>query len=356
MFRTAALRCRNMRALGLDPSRQYSAAELKDAFRAKAKAHHPDVSGGNEAKFREVQDAYQAVVAGGYRSSSSTTGASYASGDEAVYGARRPYSDMYATWHPEESAAQRVDASPEGMKWYGFRETSADGFEVSRNTTPPNATPEQKFRNPYGGPFSGPQGHQRDDANDSTRSFYRSCGRNGSYSNRYAGSGFTADEISQAVHRNRLIIVFHCLRMVVFCGCVSYILYCLLFKQDTGLRMAEAAKRSNYPADYVDSLPDRQQGHPTTAESSNRATTADLYAKNAQRMAAELEKTKKAGANRSSYAVSYRGQPFSAEGLEQLRQDKVKKSSTAQGNDASATPQPVEMVADDDQRSYDLDE
>lgn len=53
--------------LGLDRFRQapYSDAEIKSAFRTKAKEHHPDQNQNNrevaEAKFKEVMSSYEAI-------------------------------------------------------------------------------------------------------------------------------------------------------------------------------------------------------------------------------------------------------------------------------------------------------
>ena len=44
----------------LGVSRSASQAEIKDAFRKKAMEHHPD-RGGNAEKFKEINEAYQAL-------------------------------------------------------------------------------------------------------------------------------------------------------------------------------------------------------------------------------------------------------------------------------------------------------
>lgn len=47
------------KTLGVD--KNASEDQIKKAFRAKAHEHHPDKSGGNEAKFKEVNEAYQVL-------------------------------------------------------------------------------------------------------------------------------------------------------------------------------------------------------------------------------------------------------------------------------------------------------
>ena len=44
-----------------------SADEIKKAYRKLAREHHPDASGGDEARFKEIQGAYDALDTGVFR-------------------------------------------------------------------------------------------------------------------------------------------------------------------------------------------------------------------------------------------------------------------------------------------------
>lgn len=55
---TRSKRERYLRTLGLSPSGSYSDEQIKKAFRAMAKKHHPDAQGGDPATFMAVKEAY----------------------------------------------------------------------------------------------------------------------------------------------------------------------------------------------------------------------------------------------------------------------------------------------------------
>ena len=148
------------------------------------------------------------------------------------------------------------------------------------------------------------------------------------------------------MQRNRLAIAARYAKLSVVLGMFSYAVYCLTLKQDSKLRISVAAKREGYPADYIATLPDRrrQAGDDLYDEQGNQKDAAGLHAKNQQRMAAEMDTKRRASENRS-YAVTYRGRPFSAEGLQELRESR--RRGAAPGAQSSVPTQPPELFADD---------
>jgi len=45
----------------LGVNKDAKADEIKSAFRKLAKEHHPDIPGGNAAKFQQIQEAYEVL-------------------------------------------------------------------------------------------------------------------------------------------------------------------------------------------------------------------------------------------------------------------------------------------------------
>lgn len=173
MRATSFLLCAHLRTLGLDSSRQHTAAEIKAAFLEKAKSTHPD-AGGNAEHFRQLKDAYDALRVGG--------GAA----------GRTSYTDPFA-----ESGVGAATATHPSHREHIYTERYNDG----------DAKPQpEKHTWDYG---SGTRY-----ANNSTRSFYRP------YNSNYydpSATGFTREEVARAELAMRL----HMLRRILW-NCLIY--------------------------------------------------------------------------------------------------------------------------------------
>lgn len=60
--RLAQIRIAQMKTLGMDPTKPYSEADLKSAFRRQAMLNHPD-QGGDPAEFQKLNDVYNIMLA-----------------------------------------------------------------------------------------------------------------------------------------------------------------------------------------------------------------------------------------------------------------------------------------------------
>ena len=399
---SVVLHCSNFRALGLDPARTYSEQEVKAAYRAKAKTVHPDVKGGSDAGFRAVHAAYQAVAqsgcaaAAGNPSGSST---SHAVGDEQVFSARRPYADMYAQWHPEQSAAETSrgtsSSTQDDVKWYTYATHGSASSDDGSVHKAESRNARRDFYNPYGGKPTGPLGHERDSANDSTKDFYRAYS-SGSY--KATDGGYTDAEIRNHHARNRNIIWFMIFKRVSMSMVLGYIVFLLTFAPSNKVRILEAEKaKGMYSAEYLSTLPNTGDAtshspfvngavfssSPTykRTASVHRAPAdepmegGDLVDNRTVRRAASafnkadweyinssiMERNKsKSTAGASSdegqktmivdqgrpYASSFRGQPFTAEGLQKLQAErKLKKQQAGSGAIKGSAPSPAEIIA-----------
>lgn len=408
------LRCSNFRALGLDPAKTYTEQEVKAAYRAQAKALHPDVTGGSDAtKFRAVHAAYQAVTgrgpsggAGNASSSSyaaSTSGSttkSHAVGDEQVYGARKPYADMYAQWYPEQTAAETTAAASrsggggkssshgEDLKWYTFGSgrTTTTAEEAAAGDGGRDA--RRDFYNPYGGAPSGQRGFDRDDANASTKDFYREYSHAQSAGYTASEGGYTQGEINQMKARNQLLMLWRRGKRLVMVGAVVYIWYLMTLSPTNKARILQAEKKSGaYSADYLNTLPDNRTPTPyekpananppvrvgrysafagvspkeleegTAKESAEGSKPKKVVAVDYDKAAwddinnAVMAKSRSSGGQNQQppqqqqqqpvqivdqsrpYAMKFRGKAFTAEGLEQLREErKTGKKATSSNN------------------------
>jgi curved DNA-binding protein CbpA len=360
---------RHLRTLGLDPQQTYSDKDLKDAFRAKAKTSHPDVAGGNAASFQAVHAAYSALrhgdqseaAYGGWSAQSS-----YAAGNEEVY---RRSSQTTSAWNPEQTAQEcRAPlGEDETIKWFTFRQTSGDatrGFSrMPSEEEKSQAT--RDFYNPYGGRFTGSNGHQGDGASTSTKSFYRP----------YTSSkeGFTPQEIRLAEMEGRRIIARLLLTKIIvpfLCLCA---VYRSLTRKDNKVNIARAETESGtYSAGYLSTLPDRTKKENVTKQQEAQSEGVDYSAHHAsvsanqqtQRLSSsypgeDMEPPERveaaphrkeqwaqhnadvmSGKNpfvaarrrqqpRGAVAATFQGKPFTAEGLQELREERRAKQKAA---------------------------
>lgn len=160
-------RCPNLRALGLDSQRTYTAVEIKAAFVRQAKSAHPD-AGGDAAAFRRLKDAYDALR--------SPAGEGTAAGATA------------APSYPDPYANRSSAASARRAHIYEERRSDDGTWDF---------------------------GSGRRYANESTRHFYRP------YSANYAdprSTGFSRQEVVQAERAMRL----HLLKRVLW-NCLVYL-------------------------------------------------------------------------------------------------------------------------------------
>lgn len=183
---TRYLRCTNLRTLGLDGSRPYTAAEIKAAFVEKAKSAHPD-AGGDAAQFRRLKDAYDALRGG------NTNGAAAGTHQHASYA--KPYRDAGASARSTQQSARP----------HIYTERYNDGDAKAQS---------EKVTWDYG---SGTRY-----ANTSTRSFYRP------YSSNYydpSATGFTRQEVARAELAMRLHMIKRVLWNCLIYGSALYLLY-----------------------------------------------------------------------------------------------------------------------------------
>lgn len=98
----------------LNISRSTSLAEIKIAFRQQAHFCHPDKAGGSEAKFKELNEAYQVLGHPQRRAQYDALGASISSDDN--------FANTGLTWNEFKRRAT-VERSAEA---YGFYDTIVD--------------------------------------------------------------------------------------------------------------------------------------------------------------------------------------------------------------------------------------
>jgi hypothetical protein len=187
MRATRCLCCANLRTLGLDSSRQHTAAEIKAAFLKQAKLTHPD-TGGDAARFRQLKDAYDVLREKG------------SGGD----GGERPsYGGVFnGVGGPGSAQPQQPTRS------HIFTERYNNGDATSQS---------EKGTWDYG---SGVRY-----ANNSTRSFYRP------YTSNYydpSATGFTREEVARAELAMRLHVLKRILWNCLVFGSALYLLYVYL--------------------------------------------------------------------------------------------------------------------------------
>ncbi|KPI90338.1 hypothetical protein ABL78_0565 [Leptomonas seymouri] len=175
--------CANLRTLGLDSTRQHTAAEIKSAFVEKAKSTHPD-AGGDATRFRQLKDAYDAL-----------RGIGAAEGEATVTQPSSP--------DPHQDAASA--RTQQSRHPHIFVEQHNDGAEA-----PPSE----------GGTWDYGSGTRY--ANNSTRSFYRP------YLSNYfdpSATGFTRKEVARAELAMRLHLLRRVLWNCLIYGSALYLLY-----------------------------------------------------------------------------------------------------------------------------------
>lgn len=261
----------HLRLLGIEG--QYaSAGELKRAFREQAKIHHPDV-GGDPEHFKRVCNSYSVL-----------SGKSFE---------QEVASGLYT----------KEQSSPTWEYYYGTARTRADksGSEHGR----------------HGANWAN---HQGPDANYSTRDFYRP------YESSRGRSGFTDAEIREAMIANRLHRAWRLTRNV---GLAFGLACCYASYRNERIDSNERARQQGYDDAYWKL---REEDH---AKGLDTPLLSSYYERKKREFVdaqAEDIKRRKALGIRNPFdqsavssgprALTFRGQPFTPEGLAASRKNK----------------------------------
>lgn len=244
MRRPLALLCPHLRVLGLSgPRSSVTDDEIKQAYRAMVKLHHPDATGAtaDSTKFREVQAAYEELLSRGTSSGGGSSHTQPGAYDHMDWSGDSPRGHHRPNVWDDHGGGETSTAS---MDEHGFRKSSsstgadfASGGHRTREGDPTSADFQEAARK---------QAEWERNSNKSTRSFYRSYSDDGGGES----SGFTPQE--QAVARQRGRIVFY-LRfgfrlMLIYLSCSA--IYFMAFSSSSRLKVAEAAKHASYPPVY----------------------------------------------------------------------------------------------------------
>lgn len=265
-------------ALGLSTSQSHSQEEIKAAYRAKAKIHHPD-AGGSEEQFKHVCAAYE--VLSGRRQDAHLQ-------DSGFYNhPHSPSTHNRESWMKEERTRDGEKGPLHGM---------------------------------HSGASWANQGGAR--ANYSTRDFYRP------YTPSAGGSGFTEEELNEARLQTRNYILYRVTKKLVIFGLVWYAIY--VYYLEDRISLAKEAQRS--PEGAAAYLAKRADDIKTGKNEPALTPYFDRKMKEVDEQMAANEKRRKELGLKSPFqsdptagkatAVSFRGRPFTPEGLAAMRRDK----------------------------------
>ena len=282
MFRSRGglILSRHHDALGLTTSRALSQEEIKAAFRAKAKIHHPD-TGGNADSFKTICSAYE--VLSGKRDDSHIRG-----------------SDFYD--HPHSPKTCNRDA------W--MREERTRDGETAKGSDHGMHT---------GAAWANQSGPK---ANYSTRDFYRP------YTPGNGSSGFTEEELHEAKTQTRHYIFYRVGKKLLIGALVWYAIYSYYLEDRINMAL-EAQKTPEGIEAYLemranDLKTGKNEPYITPYfERKQREVEAQMQANEERRkelgLSNSLQSDPQAG---KAMAVSYRGRPFTPEGLAAARRER----------------------------------
>lgn len=295
----APTRERHLAALGLSTSTSsYSGDEIKAAYREKAKKYHPDVPGtGCSQRFKAVQEAYSVL-----------------SGRQ---------SDIRAAYGSSEA-------------------TTSD---------PSDRTGAQWAR---GGTYYAKQGlnDEQEYANRSTANFYRPFG---SASDPHAG--FTSQEIREWQNRRFWFRFVRFMKMMCIWYCVFLATKIFLATQQRhkiGVNEADGSYSEAYHRRVREDrergvLPERAAGQPQGAQGAIRQqqTDASTAAQRGQ-VPNRIVRTINAPQYHQNVAVSYKGQPFTPDGLASLQEQRRQRR--------GGVPSAAATITTEDDRCIEMDD